>query len=75
MIIRAISLQCFVYGHKLDHGGFPVAAMIGDGFPSSTTNCRFIVVHAARLVLKYNYEPCINIMLGRTKYNHPKGRL
>ena len=28
-----------VYGHKLDHGGFPVAAMIGDVNPSYTTNC------------------------------------
>ena len=27
-----------VYGHKLDHGGFLVAAMIGDVNPSYTTN-------------------------------------
>jgi len=31
-----------VYGHKLDHGGFPVAAMIGDVNPSYTTDCRSI---------------------------------
>ena len=31
-----------VYGHKLDHGGFPVAAMIGDVIPTFTTNCRSI---------------------------------
>ena len=28
-----------VYGHKLDHGGFPVAAKIGDVNPNYTTNC------------------------------------
>jgi hypothetical protein len=28
-----------VYGHKLDYGGFPVAAMIGDINPNYTTNC------------------------------------
>jgi hypothetical protein len=49
--------------------------MIGDVIPSFTTNYRFIVVQAARLVLKYNYEPCINIMISRTRYNHPKGCL
>ena len=31
-----------VYGHKLDHGGFPVAAMISDVNPSYTTDCRSI---------------------------------
>ena len=31
-----------VYGHKLDHGGFPVAAKIGDVNPSYTTDCRSI---------------------------------
>jgi len=64
-----------VYGRKLDHGGFPVAAIIGDVIPGFTTNCRFIIVLAARLVLKYNYEPCINVMKSRTKTNHPKGHL
>ena len=29
-----------VYGHKLDHGGFPVAAMTGDVNPSYTTDYR-----------------------------------
>jgi hypothetical protein len=60
MIIRAIFRQCFIYGHKLDHWGggvFPFAAIIGDVFPSFTSNCQFIMVQAARLVLKYNYEP------------------
>ena len=31
-----------VYGHKLDHVGFPVAAMTGDVNPSYTTDCRSI---------------------------------
>ena len=31
-----------VYGHKLDHGGFSVAAMIGDVNPSYTNDCRSI---------------------------------
>ena len=31
-----------VYGHKLDHGGFPVAAMIGDLNPNYTPDCRSI---------------------------------
>ena len=40
-----------VYGHKLDHGGFLVAAMIGDVNPSYTTNCHLVVkILAARLV-------------------------
>jgi hypothetical protein len=38
IIIQAISRQCFVYGQKLDHWGFPIAAMIGDVIPSFTTN-------------------------------------
>ena len=32
-----------VYGHKLDHGGFPVAAIIGNVHPSYTTDCHCIV--------------------------------
>jgi hypothetical protein len=31
-----------VYGHKLDHGYFPVAAATGDVNPSYTTDCRSI---------------------------------
>ena len=29
-----------VYGHKLDHGGFAIAVMIGDVNPNYTTDCR-----------------------------------
>jgi len=39
--------------------------------PSFTTIYGFIVVQTARLVHKYNKEPCINIMIRKTKYNHP----
>jgi len=33
-----------VYGHKLDHGCFHIAAMIGDVILNFTTHGRFIVV-------------------------------
>ena len=42
--------------------------------PSFTTIYGFIVVQAARLLHKYNNEPCIDIMIRKTKYNHPKVR-
>ena len=50
------------------------AAIIGDVVPSFTTIYGFIIVQAARLVHKYNNEPYIDIMIRKTKYNHPKGR-
>jgi len=54
--------------------GVHPAAISGDVVPSFTTIYGFIVVRAARLVHKYNNEPCIDIMIRKTKYNHPKGR-
>jgi hypothetical protein len=38
-IIRAISWQCFVYGHKLDHVGFILQLSNGDVVPSFNTIC------------------------------------
>ena len=70
--IQAISRQCFVYGRNLDHVGSS-CNYHGDVVPSFTTIYWFIIVQAARLVNKYNYEPCKDIMIGKTKYNHRKG--
>jgi hypothetical protein len=36
MKVQAISRQCFVYGHKLNHGEFLLAAIISDNAPSLT---------------------------------------
>jgi len=72
--IRAISRQCFVYGRKLDHVGSS-CSYHGDVVPSFTTIYWFIIVQAARLVHKYNYEPCKDIMISKTIYNHHKGCL
>jgi len=54
--------------------GIHLAAVNVDEVPSFTTIYGFIIVQAARLVHKYNNEPCIDIMIRKTKYNHPKGR-
>ena len=54
--------------------GIHPAAINVDEVPNITTIYGFIVVQAARLVHKYNNEPCIDIMIRKTKYNHPKGR-
>jgi len=54
--------------------GIHPAAVNVDEVPSFTTIFGFIIVQAARLVHKYNNEPCINIMISKTKYNHRKGR-
>jgi len=54
--------------------GIHPAAINDDVVPSFTTIYGFIVVQAARLLHKYNNELCIDIMIGKTKYNHPKGR-
>ena len=51
--------------------GVHPAAISGDVVPSFTTIYGFIVVQTARLVHKYNNEPCINIMIRKIKYNHP----
>ena len=72
--IRAISRQCFVYGRKLDHVGSSYSYH-GDIVPNFTTIYWFIIVQAARLVHKYNYEPCKDIMISKTNYNHRKGCL
>ena len=53
--------------------GIHPAAVNVDEVPSFITIYGFIIVQAARLVHKYNNEPCIDIMLRKTKYNHPKG--
>ena len=71
--IRAISRQCFVYDRKLDHVGSS-CSYHGDVVPSFTTIYRYNIVQAARLVHKYNYEPCKDIMINKTKSNHRKGR-
>ena len=73
-IIWATSRQCLVYGPKLDHVGSS-CSYHGDVVPSFTTIYGFIVVRAARLVHKYNNEPCIDIMISKTKYNHHKRTL
>ena len=54
--------------------GVHLAAINGDVVPSFTTIYWFIIVQAARLVHKYNYEPWKDIMIRETKHNHPKGR-
>ena len=51
--------------------GIHPAAINVDEVPSFTTIYGFIVVQTTRLVHKYNNEPCINIMIRKTKYNHP----
>ena len=51
-------------------GIHPVAINV-DEVPSFTIIYGFIIVQTARLVHKYNNEPCINIMIRKTKYNHP----
>ena len=51
--------------------GIHPAAVNVDEVPSFTTIYGFIVVQTTRLVHKYNNEPCINIMIRKTKYNHP----
>ena len=50
--------------------GIHPAAVNVDEVPSFNTIYGFIVVQTARLVHKYNNEPCINIMIRKTKYNH-----
>ena len=59
--------------HKLDHVGSS-CSYHGDVVPSFTTIYWFIIVQATRLVHKYNYEPCKDIMINKTKSNHRKGR-
>ena len=51
--------------------GIHLAAVNVDEVPSFTTIYGFIVVRAARLVHKHNNKPCIDIMIRKTKYNHP----
>ena len=51
--------------------GFHPAAVNVDEVSSFITIFGFIIVQAARLVHKYNNEPCIDIMIRKTKYNHP----
>ena len=53
--------------------GIHPAAINDHVVPSFTTIYWFIVVQAARLVHKYNNEPCIDIMIRKTKYNNQKG--
>ena len=53
--------------------GFHPVAVNVDEVSSFITIFGFIIVQAARLVHKYNNEPCIDIMIRKTKYNHPKG--
>ena len=49
-------------------GIHPTAVNV-DEVPSFTTIYGFIIVQAARLVHKYDNEPCIDIVISKTKYN------
>jgi len=70
-LLRAISWQCFVYGRKLDHGG---SSCSYHWWCSSQLHRHILIYHSScRLMYKYSYEPCIDIMINETKYNHPKG--
>jgi len=70
-LLRAISRQCFLYGRKLDHGG---SSCSYQWWCSSQLHHHKLIYHSScRLVHKDSYEPCIDIMINETKYNHPKG--